>query len=748
MKLLDNLKIGRRLAIAFGIVTSMMVVGTGLALFSVSSLRGALDACLESADDKDQIRLVRANLDDQYLNVWNVMAHPPGAEREEHKRAAAEERAGYQKRLATMKSDRSRTEVEKKRLSTLEAALAASNETNDKVIALAEQGKSADAHRIMGEEGDLRLAEVDRIIEELSSIENAHLKASGEAAARLESRMKWLLVGGLCCGLALAFAFALVITRSVTQPMSVGVGLLDEVSRGNLAVDVPASLTERRDEIGTLSRSLQAMVVNLRRLVGDLNSGTHLLATASTDLSTIANQMAGGSRKTSAKANSVAAAAEQMSQNSASVASGMELATTNLSTVAGSTEEMTSTIGEIAVTSEKARAITRDASEQADRVTGLVQTLSRSANDIGKVTETITQISDQTKLLALNATIEAARAGAAGKGFAVVAHEIKELARQTADATEDIRGKVEGIQNSTSGTLGDLERISSVIREITEIVNSIATAIEEQSSVTKDIARNVSEAVSGVTDANQRVGQMAEASQSVAREIVLVNEAAGEMATGSEQSLTRAAELAQLAEDLRKIVAQFRTGPAAAGTPATASKSASRSVAAPGAHRPFIEWTDDLSVGVPAMDAHHKKLVDLINQLHAALREGRSRDAVGVALEELARYVEYHFAAEEKLMREHRCSGLPEQEKAHADLITKVAELRRDFSSGQQGLGVEVLGILKDWLVNHIQRKDKPCMSSVCEVAKARAARTKANGTGHGNGNGHARTSNVAVTRH
>src|SRR5208283_4511868 len=116
---------------------------------------------------------------------------------------------------------------------------------------------------------------------------------------------------------------------------------------------------------------------------------------------------------------------------------------------------------------------------------------SQAALDIGKVTETITAISDQTKLLALNATIEAARAGAAGKGFAVVAHEIKELARQTADATEDIKAKVGGIQGATKGTLEDLARISEIIGQVSETVGSIASAIEEQSAVTKDIAQNV-----------------------------------------------------------------------------------------------------------------------------------------------------------------------------------------------------------------------------------------------------------------
>ena len=189
-----------------------------------------------------------------------------------------------------------------------------------------------------------------------------------------------------------------------------------------------------------------------------------------------------------------------------------------------------------------------------------MQELSQAAQAIGQVTETITTISDQTKLLALNATIEAARAGAAGKGFAVVAHEIKELARQTADATEDIKKKVSGIQGSTTGTLADLARISQVIGNVSEIVNTIATAIEEQSTVTKDIARNVGEAATGVEEANQRVSQISTVSQSVAKDITAVNQANADIASGSEQVLISSTELSKLAEDLQRLIGQFKIG--------------------------------------------------------------------------------------------------------------------------------------------------------------------------------------------
>ena len=185
------------------------------------------------------------------------------------------------------------------------------------------------------------------------------------------------------------------------------------------------------------------------------------MSPASAELSASSARMSDGSREASDKAHAVAAAAEQMTANVMSVASGMEQTSTNLGTVATATEQMTSTIGEIAGNSEKARRITEEATRQAARIGEQMNQLGAAAQEIGKVTETITEISSQTNLLALNATIEAARAGSAGKGFAVVANEIKELAKQTAAATEDIKGRIAGVQSSTAGGIAEIGKVTA-----------------------------------------------------------------------------------------------------------------------------------------------------------------------------------------------------------------------------------------------------------------------------------------------
>jgi len=367
--------------------------------------------------------------------------------------------------------------------------------------------------------------------------------------------LQWIMGTVGVMGFVIIVCVAYLITRSVTYPIKKSTRFAKRISEGDFTEMLDL---DQNDEIGVLSKALNLMVTNLRSMIGQIVQGVETLSASSTELSAISRQMTKNAAQTYDLSGNVAAASEEMSANMSSVAAATEQASTNVDMVASAAEEMTATINEISRSAEKARNITNRAVSDAQGVSKTVDELGTAAREIGKVTEVIADISDQTNLLALNATIEAARAGDAGRGFAVVANEIKELAKQTARATDEIKTHVQGIQNSTSGTVAQIQQISKVIHEIDEIVSSIATAVEEQSITTNDIAGNVAQAAQGIHEVTQNVAQSSVVALSIAKEISGVNQASEEISSNSSQVSISADELKKLAKSLKEMVEIFK----------------------------------------------------------------------------------------------------------------------------------------------------------------------------------------------
>jgi len=281
---------------------------------------------------------------------------------------------------------------------------------------------------------------------------------------------------------------------------------------------------EGKDEIGQIGSNLDTMSADLNTMFGEVSENSKSLNELSTSLADIAVEMSERAHATSDISTNVAASAQEMSANMNTVAAATEEASTNITLVSTATDEMTSTISEIVKNTSKAQKITNDAVIEAGSASEKVDELGLAATEIGKVTETITEISEQTNLLALNATIEAARAGEAGKGFAVVANEIKDLAKQTADATQEIKSRIDGIQNSTAGTVTQIQQITKIINEVNSIVSTITTAVEDQSVTTTEIADNISQASLGIQEVTENVAQLSTVSHEVATDMSEVSE--------------------------------------------------------------------------------------------------------------------------------------------------------------------------------------------------------------------------------
>ncbi|PHR27725.1 MAG: chemotaxis protein [Desulfotalea sp.] len=313
-----------------------------------------------------------------------------------------------------------------------------------------------------------------------------------------------------------------------------------------------------KDSLGELSQSLNHMVSNSNDVLNDINQSSESLAAAAIELAAIAKQLVTNADETATIADSAATNADAVSSNMESVAAASEQSTTNLNMIAAATEEMGNTIKEIAENSARASMTTSEAVSTTTRSQEGVESLGRAADSIGKVTDTITEISEQTNLLALNATIEAARAGDAGKGFAVVANEIKELARETAEATSSIRQAISEIQNQTSLTVNDIGGISTVISDVNEIVQTIVTAVEEQSITTNEIVENVTQATLGVSEINENIASSCQMSTDVSEGVVLVRERSVNVKSNSIDVQTAADNLSSLAENLSALVARFK----------------------------------------------------------------------------------------------------------------------------------------------------------------------------------------------
>jgi methyl-accepting chemotaxis protein len=313
-----------------------------------------------------------------------------------------------------------------------------------------------------------------------------------------------------------------------------------------------------RDEFSELSAYMHSFIANVKTLIRDVNSNCTNLNNSSIALADISEKIDTGSTDSAQRANAVAAATEEMSSNMASVAAATEEAAANVNVMTTATEEISASVGDIQRSTLNAKEITGDAVVQAADISGKVDELGNAAMDIGKVTETIAEISAQTNLLALNATIEAARAGEAGKGFAVVANEIKDLAKQTAEATGEIKKRIDGIQSSTGVTVTGIKKVSDIITEIDNIVSSIAISLDEQSATMTELTSNIVQAGEGISEVSENVAQSSVVSQQISADISEVNKAVGDISTGTGDVRRNAEELRVLSQTLKNLIEKFK----------------------------------------------------------------------------------------------------------------------------------------------------------------------------------------------
>jgi methyl-accepting chemotaxis protein len=532
-----NWSIRKRLVVAcFGMALITGLVG-GLGIwvfksistaFKVSATQNlpALDYLLQTQVDMQQALVSERSL--MFMNMSSPAAQVQIKTHAANLQQAAQDWKGYAQVAAT------REEQEQQPL--FDSAFREWQETSREVIKILSSDTPEarrDAIDLSTGAGAAQFDRARKILSELTHIRHVNAEAHANTEASRATTMRtWMLVA-IIGNMALAIGFSILLGRYISGRLARTVMLLQDIAEGE------GDLTKRleatgADEISEMATCFNTFIEKLERIIRAIGKNAHGLASSAEELTVVSQQMNSNAEETSAQAGVLAAASDQVSKNVRTVETGIE--------------EMSASIREIAKNAGDAAKVAHGAVQVAQKTNATVSRLGESSAEIGQVIKVINSIAEQTNLLALNATIEAARAGEAGKGFAVVANEVKELAKQTGKATEDISQKIQSIRGNTHEAVQAIEGISKVIDQINDISNTIASAVEEQSVTTNEITRNVADAAKGVSEITQNVIGVAEAAKSTSG--------------GANNTQTAASELSRMAAELQSLVGQFKYGDA------------------------------------------------------------------------------------------------------------------------------------------------------------------------------------------
>jgi len=522
-----NMRLAAKLTLAFVVVLALTL---GLGVFSLDKLAAVRATTVDMA--QNWLPSVRVLGDIQY--------HSGGVRRSEFHLSVATDDQDKAKTIQLLESERGKFDAslqgykqfvsspeEQRYFEAIQADAQAYFKGLDRVVDFTKAKQLAAAQQAVSD----RLPEFNKLTSDIN--EDVELNNKGAAAADKESLQiysaaRLAVIAVLVGAVALGLVIALLIARLISRPVQEAANVASYVARGDLTQsEIKVRST---DETGLLAKSINDMQANLRNIVRSIAENSQNVANASEEFSSVSQQITANSEETSAQANAVSAATEEVNRN--------------LQTVATATEEMSASISEIAKNATEAAKVAASAMTTANETNTIVSKLGESSAEIGQVIKVITSIAQKTDLLALNATVEAARAGEVGAGFAVVANEVKELAKQTSTATEDISRKIEAIQTDTKAAVQAISAISGIISQVNQISGTIAAAVEEQSATTSEMSRNLTEAAKGAGEVGQNIHGVAQAAQNTSQ--------------GATDSLKAAQQLAKMSTQLRGLVEQFR----------------------------------------------------------------------------------------------------------------------------------------------------------------------------------------------
>ena len=409
----------------------------------------------------------------------------------------------------------------------------------------------------VGRSLDDAMARVETLLaaleEDCDATQQQSLQASAATASRLDTMLTTTVGITVVLGAAVAFLLSRWLGRRL-DGLNVRVRDIAD-GEGDLRKRLDAGTD---DEIGRICGAFNSFLDKLQRTVQQIAEKAERVAHAAGETTATARSLAQGAEATRTQSTQAAAASEQMAANMATVGSSSDSMTATIRSVAAAVEQLTASIAEVAKNAEGSAQIANSAAQLTRASNERMAALGSAANEIGRVIESIQDIAEQTNLLALNATIEAARAGEAGKGFSVVANEVKDLARQTAEATQDIRKRIEHIQTSTAASVGAIGEIDQVIAKVSTSAQQIAGSVGEQRSATQEISGNLALSARSIEAVHKNVAESVGATQDISRAIAEVDGQTRSTASAAEEASVAGRQLTELSGELKQLVGQFK----------------------------------------------------------------------------------------------------------------------------------------------------------------------------------------------
>ncbi len=379
------------------------------------------------------------------------------------------------------------------------------------------------------------------------------------ASLRASSRASLISLASIAVAVTLiVIVLVYFVSRGISAPLNRTVAMLKDISEGEGDLTARIDL-KRTDELGELARYFNFFMEKLQGIIREVATHTSVLASTSEELTANAGESASSADEMNMHSTGAAAAVEELSSNLTNIAAAAEEMSTTVTTAAAAIEQMSSSLSEVARNCADGSRMSMDANAKSNAAGKTMEALNTSAEEIGKVLETISDIADQTNLLALNAAIEAAGAGEAGKGFAVVANEVKELAKQTAQATEEIGRLIGQMQGKTGEAVVATGVISETIDQLSGVMQTIAGAVEEQSATTNELAHSVGSASQAATDISRNIQEASTGAAEVSENIQSLRLSSEVVKSGADQTNAGSADLAEMAARLSELVGQFKT---------------------------------------------------------------------------------------------------------------------------------------------------------------------------------------------